>query len=71
MAFSLDQKLYNMKLSRKDLHEICVDKGHKISYNMVCRVLNELGEVMYKYKKIVTDVISELESKRGITDIEF
>lgn len=71
MTFSLDQKLYNMKLSRKDLHEICVDKGHKISYNMVCRVLNELGEVMYKYKKIITDVISELESKRGITDIEF
>jgi hypothetical protein len=71
MTFSLDQKLYNMKLSRKDLHEICVDKGYNISYNMVCRVLNEPGEVMYKYKKIVTDVISELESKRGITDIEF
>lgn len=29
--------------------------------------LNEL----YKYEKMVTDVISELETKRGITDIEF
>ena len=71
MTFSLDQRLYNMKLSKKDLHEICVDKGHKISYSMVCRVLNEPGEVMYKYKRIVIDVISELEAKRGITDIEF
>ena len=52
------------------MHEICVDKGHKISYNMVCRVLNEPGEVMYKYKKIIADVISELEAKRGITNIE-
>lgn len=71
MTYSLDQRLYNMKLSKKDLHEICVDKGYKISYDMVRRVLSEPGEVMYKYKKIITDVIAELEAKRGITDIEF
>ena len=63
MTYSLDQRLYNMKLSKKDLHEICVDKGYKISYDMVRRVLNELGEVMYKYKKIITDVIAELETR--------
>lgn len=38
---------------------------------MICRTLNEPGEVSYKYEKMVADVISELETKRGITDIEF
>lgn len=71
MTYSLDQRLYNMKLSKKNLHEICVSKGLKISYDMVRRVINEPGEVLYKYEKMVTDVISELEAKRGITDIEF
>lgn len=71
MTYSLDQRLYNMKLSKKDLYEICVSKGLKISYDMVRRVINEPGEVLYKYEKMVTDVISELEAKRGITDIEF
>lgn len=71
MTFSLDQRLYNLKLSKKDLHEICVNKGLEISYSTVCRVINYLGEVLYRYEKIVTDVISELEAKRGITDIEF
>lgn len=71
MTYSLDQRLYNMKLSKKNLDEICVSKGLKISYDMVRRVINEPGEVLYKYEKMVTDVISELEAKRGITDIEF
>ncbi len=71
MTFSLDQRLYNLKLSKKDLHEICVNKGLEISYSTVCRVINYPGEVLYKYEKMVTDVISELEAKRGITDIEF
>lgn len=71
MTFSLDQRLYNLKLSKKDLHEICASKGLKISYKMICRTLNEPGEVSYKFEKMVADVISELETKRGITDIEF
>ena len=71
MTFSLDQRLYNLKLNKKDLHEICVNNGLEISYGTVCRVINYPGEVLYKYEKMVTDVISELEAKRGITDIEF
>lgn len=71
MTFSLDQRLYNLKLSKKDLHEICVNKGLEISYGTVCRVINSPGEVLYQYEKMVTDVISELEAKRGITDIKF
>lgn len=71
MTYSLDQRLYNLKLSKKDLHKIYVDKGFKISYDTVRRVINEPGEVLYKYEKIVTDVISGLEAKREITDIEF
>lgn len=71
MKYSLDQRLYNLKLSKKDLHEICTSKGLKISYNTLCRVFSEPGEVQYKYEKMVTDVISELEAKQGITNIEF
>lgn len=71
MTFSLEQRLRNLKLSKKDLHEICVDRGFKISYSTVLRVFSEPEEVLYKYEKIVTDMIVELEAKRGITDIEF
>ena len=71
MTYSLDQRLYNMRMSKKDLHGLCSDKGLKISYNMLCRVFSDPGEVQYKYEKMITDVISELEEKRGIIDIEF
>lgn len=71
MQFSLDQRRYNLNMSKKEFYKVCVSKGLKISYSMVCRVFNEPGEVEYKYEKMVKDVLSQLEAKRGITDITF
>lgn len=71
MQYSLDQRLYNLNMSKKELCEECNCRGRKISYNMVCRVINQPGDAFYKYEKIVSDTISELEAIKGITDIEF
>lgn len=71
MQFSLDQRLYNLNMSKKELCEECNYRGRKISYGTVCRVIEHPGEVLYKYEKIVVDTVSELEAIRGITDIEF
>lgn len=71
MQFSLDQRLYNLNMSKKELCEECNLRGRKISYGTVCRVIEHPGEVLYKYEKMVVDTVSELEAIRGITDIEF
>lgn len=71
MQFSLDQRLYNLNMSKKELCEECNRRGRRISYGTVCRVIAHPGEVLYKYEKIVVDTISELEALRGITDIDF
>lgn len=71
VEYSLDQRLRNLKLNRKDIYEQCKSKGIKISYQKVCEVINCPNEVDYKYKEIVRKVISDLEFIRGITDIYF
>lgn len=51
MQYSLDQRLYNLNMSKKELCEECNCRGRKISYNMVCRVINQPGDAFYKYEK--------------------
>ena len=50
MTYSLDQRLYNLKLNKKDLHEICVNKGLEISYGTVC-VWAYLGHIEHDHRR--------------------
>ena len=71
MTFSLDQRLYNLKISKKDLHEECKNRGRKVSYSTICKAINEPGTVLYSVEKKIVDTIQELEKEKGIVSIEF
>lgn len=69
--YSLDQRLYRLGLTKKDIYEQCKARGIKISYQKVQETIEYPNEVDYKYKEKVRKVITELESQKGITDIYF
>lgn len=71
MQYSLDQRRYRLDISRKQLHEECNNRGRKISYNAVCQVINEPGELLHHTEKLVIDTIEELEAEKGIVSSEF
>lgn len=66
MKYSLDQRLYNMNITKKDLQKECVKRGRNISYSSVCKVINEPEEVLYSTEKKVIETVEELEHERGI-----
>ncbi len=71
MEYSLDQRRYRLDLSKKQLHEECNRRGRKISYQAVCTVINEPRMLSPAIENMVRDTIKELETSRGITDIDF
>lgn len=67
MEQSLDQRVYNLKMSKKDLHNECINRGRKVSYSSVCKFLSDPSEVLYATEKKITDTIREIEAERGIS----
>ena len=72
MEFSLNQRLYNMHITMKDLLRECEKRGRKVSYNTVRKVINEpYYAVDWNLRSKVIQTIEELEKEKGITDIMF
>lgn len=71
MQFSSEARCNRLKLNRKQVWVECNNRGRKISYGSVCTAINSPGELLYTTEKLVIDTISEIESERGMTDIEF
>ena len=71
MEYTLDQRLYRLNMTKKDLYEQCKIRGEKISYEKVRQSVNYPTEAEPKYTDILRKVISEIETERGITDIYF
>lgn len=72
MEFSLDQRLYNMRISMKELLRECEKRNRKVSYSTVRKVINEPYYVVsYDVRRKVIQTIEELEKEKGITDIMF
>lgn len=60
MKQSLDQRLYKLGMSKKDLQKKCANRGRKVGYDSITKVL-------YSTEKKITDTIQELEAERGIS----
>lgn len=72
MEFSLNQRLYNMHITMKDLLRECEKRGRKVSYKTVRKVINEpYYAVDWSLRTKVIQTIEELEQEKGITDIMF
>ena len=72
MEFSLDQRLYNMRVSKKELFRECKKRGRKVSYDTVRMIINEPDyPVRYELRRKIIQTIEELEKEKGITDIMF
>lgn len=67
MKQSLDQRLYNLGMNKKDLQRECANRGRKVGYDSICKILSNSNEVLFSTEKKVTDTISELETERGIS----
>lgn len=67
MKQSLDQRLYNLGMSKKDLQTECANRGRKVGYDSITKVLSHSNEVLYSTEKKITDTIQELEAERGIS----
>lgn len=67
MKQSLDQRLYNLQMSKKDLQRECANRGRKVGYDSISKVLANSNEVLYSTEKKITDTIRELEAERGIS----
>lgn len=67
MKQSLDQRLYNLRMSKKDLQKECANRGRKVGYDSISKVLSNSNEVLYSTEKKITDTIQELEAERGIS----
>lgn len=67
MKQSLDQRLYNLGMSKKDLQTECANRGRKVDYDSITKVLSHSNEVLYSTEKKITDTIQELEAERGIS----
>lgn len=67
MKQSWEQRLYNLKMSKKDLQKECVSRGRKVGYDSITKVLSHSTEVLYSTEKKITDTIKELEVERGIS----
>ena len=67
MKQSWEQRLYNLQMSKKDLQKECANRGRKIGYDSLCKVIANTGEVLYSTEKKVTDTIEELEKEKGIS----
>lgn len=71
IEYTLDQRLYRLGLSKKDIYEQCKARGKRISYEKICEAVNFPMEADLKYTNIVKTVVSEIEAEREITDIYF
>ncbi len=67
MKQSLDQRLYNLGMGKKDLQKECASRGRKVGYDSITKVLSHSNEVLYSTEKKITDTIQELEAERGIS----
>lgn len=67
MKQSWEQRLYNLKMSKKDLQKECVNRGRKVGYDSIAKVLSHSTEVLFSTEKKITDTIQELEAERGIS----
>ncbi len=71
IEYSLDQRLYRLNMTKKDLHEQCKSRGKRISYEKVCQSVNFPMETDPKYTNLLREVVSGIEMERGITDKYF
>lgn len=72
MQFSLDQRLYNMKITKRKLCNECANRGRKVSYDSILKVINDSPySTTYGTRKKVIDTIEELEKEKGIKSIDF
>lgn len=71
IEYTLDQRLYRLNMTKKDLYEQCKIRGKRISYGKVCQSVNFPTETEPKYTNLLREIVSEIEKKRGITDIYF
>ena len=71
IEYTLDQRLYRLNMTKKDLHEQCKSRDKRISYEKVCQSVNFPMETEPKYTDLLREVVSEIEMERGITDIYF
>lgn len=71
IEYSLDQRLYRLNMTKKDLYEQCKIRGKRISYEKVCQSVNFPMETDPKYTNLLREVVSGIEMERGITDKYF
>lgn len=72
MEFSLEQRLYNMRISMRELLRECEKRNRKVCYNSVRKVIKEPPYMIdYEIRRKVLQTIEELEKEKGITDIMF
>ena len=67
MKQSWEQRLYNLKMSKKDLQKECVSRGRKVGYDSITNVISHSTDVLYSTQKKITDTIQELEAEKGIS----
>ena len=72
MEFSLEQRLFNLRISRKDLERECSSRNRKVSYETVRKVINEPYYMTGReVREKVLETLTELEQERGIKSILF
>lgn len=74
VEYSLDQRRYRLDITKKELYEICKMKGVDMKYITMVNILEDQDSARNSNPEkvdLLRQVVSELESKRGITDIYF
>lgn len=75
MLFSLQQRLWNMNISKKDLERECLKRDRKVSYNVIRQVINGSYKSFYEVSNRtwfrILNTIEELEREKGIKSIEY
>ena len=75
MLFSLQQRLWNMNISKKDLEKECLKRDRKVSYDVIRHIINGSYHAFYEVSNKtwfkVLNTIEELEAEKGIKSIEY
>lgn len=74
VEYSLDQRRYRLGITKKELYDICKMKGTDMKYVTMVSILEDQDSAKNRIPDeadMLRQVMSELEAKRGITDIYF
>lgn len=66
MKQSLDQRRYNLNITRKQIYEECRARNIKISYNSVSDVIANKEGVSFHFIKLIDDLLTCLEGEQNI-----